>query len=521
MKKRFVLFLALVMLLSLVSCGSSPDSEPAADNGGGSEASGEKKDSVILATSGEPYLFYALSAKGCSGDDNLVLSNVYDCLTFLNDDGSISPGLAEKWDISEDGLEYTFYLRKGVKFHDGSEMTAEDVKFTYDKGAEGPLGSALFINYSSCEILDDYTVKITLTDPYAAFLYGAASRLGGICSKAYYEKVGDEGYLEAPIGTGPYKFVQAVSGDRIEFEAFEDYWRGAPAIQNVTIKIVTDTNTQVIGLENGDYDVVRAPSIETCVRFDSNDKVDWAYGDSTGRITMYLGAWGGRNGEDKNFRKAVQYAINKEEINEGANAGYATILDIDMCPMYGGYPSGGYEVVEYDAEKAKEYLAQSSYDGGEFDILVKVGTTYETAAKIIQAQLNAVGIKAKITAVDNTTYSDLWMAGNYDGIIYDNLCSLVDADGMSTFFRPLEMGYIYTQNSQYPKTDEIYALCMEGRAHQGDEREPYYVEACNIITEEAYLVPLYNGLNTVAFNAQLKGVTAHCLGTYNFYQWSW
>lgn len=96
-----------------------------------------------------------------------------------------------------------------MKFQNGYDFSAEDVKFTFDKGAAGPLGSALFVNYKSCEIVDDYTVKIYLTSPYAGFLYGVASRLGGICSKAYYEEVGDEGYLEAPVGTGPYRLVEA------------------------------------------------------------------------------------------------------------------------------------------------------------------------------------------------------------------------------------------------------------------------------------------------------------------------
>lgn len=507
-----ILALLLVTVLALTGCGSGRR------NGAGAEETG--RNSVILATAGEPYHFYALSEEGCAGDDNLVLSNVYDCLTFLEADGSISPGLAESWSISEDGLCYTFYLRKGVKFHNGYDFTAEDVKFTFDKGAVGPLGSALFVNFKSCEIVDDHTVNIYLKAPYAGFLFGVASRLGGICSKAYYDEVGDAGYLEAPVGTGPYKFVEARSGEKIVLAANADYWRGAPAIKEVTIQIVPDVSTQLIGLECGDYDAVRNPSIDSCVRLNGNKELAWNYTDSTGRITLYLAAWGGRIGEDKNFRRAVQYGINKQEINVGTNSGYATILDIDMCPMYEGYPEKGIMTVDYDPVKAREYLAASKYNGRKFEILCQSGTTFEIAAKILQSQLMDIGIATEVIAVDNTTYTELELSGNFDAVIREQLSSMVDADGASTYFNTTP-GFAYTRNCRYPLAEEIYPLFEQGRAVQGDERIPYYTQACNIITEEAYLVPLYNGIITVAYNAELQGVQAHCLGTYNFFQWSW
>ena len=513
MRKRQSLcfLLAAALLLGLSGCASGQEDRKGKDGG---------PSSVILATSGEPYRFYALSDEGCAGDDNLVLSNVYDCLTFLEADGSISPGLAERWEISDDGLCYTFYLRRGVKFHNGTELTARDVKFTYDKGAAGPLGSGLFINFESCEIVDDYTVEIRLTAPYAGFLYGVASRLGGICSLDYYNEVGDEGYLEAPIGTGPYMLTEAITGEKIVLTAFEDYWRGTPAIDEVTIAIVPNVSTQIIGLENGDYDAVRNPPIDACSHLDGNPDISWDYTDSTGRITLYLAAWGGRLGEDLNFRRAIQCGIDKQEVNIATSSGYATILDIDMCPMYGGYPEEGIVTVDYDPEQAREYLEASGYAGENFDILVKSGTGEETAAKVIQSQLIELGINCSVTAVDNTTYSELQYSGTFDSIIREQLSSMVDADGASTYFNTTP-GYAYTKNCKYPLAETIYPLFVKGREVQGDEREPYYVEACNLITEEAYLVPLYNGLIAVAYSSGLQGVEAHCLGTYNFYHWSW
>lgn len=485
--------------------------------GGSQETTTAKpvKDSVSLVVAGNPYRFFGLSAKGCGGDDNLVLSNVYDCLLTLEADGSLTPGLAESYTVSEDGRTYTFKLRKGVKFHDGSEMKSADVKFTFDMGAKGPLGKALFINFDHCNIIDDYTVEIGLTAPFAAFPYGVASRLGGICSKAYWEKVGDEGYLAAPIGTGSYKFKEYVNGDHIALTAFDECWRGAPAIKNVTIALVSDTNTRILGLQNGDYDVMRDPSIEMCGRFDKMDNIKTSIGDSTARITVTLNAWSGI-GKDLNFRKAVQAAINKDDINMALNNGAATILKVDICPMYGGYPDF-VQGVPFDKEAAKKYLAASSYKGEEFAISCQAGTNYETVAKVMQAQLIDIGIKCTVAAVDNMTYEQKNKNRNYDASVINEASSLIDADSIATQFTPSR----FDKAVWYPRAEEIYKLAQTGRSLQGDARAKIYGQIAQILLDEAYTIPLYNGINTVAYNANLEGVKAHCLGYYNFRYWNW
>lgn len=504
MKKIVVLLLVLAMFAPLFAQGAS-------------DTASTKKDSVNFVIAGNPYRFYALSSKGCGGDDNLVLANVYDCLLALEADGTLSPALAESYTVSEDGLTYTFYLRKGVKFHDGSLMTAEDVKFTFDHGAEGPLGKALFINYDHCTIIDDYTVEIVLSSPFAAFPYGASSRLGGICSKSYWEKVGDEGYFENPIGTGAYTIAEYVNGDHITLKAFEDHWRGAPEIKTVNIRMVADTNTQILGLQSGDYDVMRNPSIEQCSRFDAMKGIATSVGDSTARITVTINAWDGI-GKDINFRKAVQAAINKDDINMAINNGKATILDIDICPMYGGYPySVEMNLAEYNPEKAKEYLAASSYDGREYSIIATAGTTYETVAKIMQAQLLEIGINCVVNSVDNMTYEDVGKKRNFDLRIVDEASSLIDADSIATQFTPSR----FDESVWYPRAEEIYALAQSGRGLQGVEREKVYGEIAQILIDEAYTIPLYNGVYTVAYNENLQGVEAHCLGYYLFRYWSW
>lgn len=536
MKKVTTMIIAASMLLGLCACGSgeadnSSQGETAApaaqetdapeENTAQETTGGETKDTIVLATSGEPYRFYAQGSQSCAGDDNLALSNIYDCLLFLEPDGSLTPALAESYDVSEDGLTYTFHLRQGVKFHNGEEMTAEDVKLTFDTGAAGPIGSALFVNYESCDIVDDYTVDMHLTSPYAAFPYGVASRIGGIICKSYFDEVGEEGYYAAPIGTGPYKFVEYVKGDHTTLTANEDYWRGVPAIKNVVIQTVADTNTQILGLRNGDYDVVRDPAIDVCLTLDDDPNVTWAKENSVGRVTMYMNSWGAGPGKDINFRKAIQAAVNKDDVNQAMYSGEADILDIDVCASYGGCPDPGtYKVVEYDVEAAKGYLADSGYDGSsEWKILVQSGSRYESGAKVIQAQLMSIGINCVVDAKDNASYMEEYKAREWDAIIADNLSSLVDADSLMTYHSMASWWDPAVQGS--PRDPEIWDLIQEGRATQGDARKPIYASIADIVTEEAYDIPLVNSIVTVAYNKKLQGMKAHCLGNYNFYYCSW
>lgn len=521
-KALAVLLAAATSFALLTSCGktASPPSgtSPVTPSAGSTGSTG--KDSAILATSGEPTRFFPSGSEGSNGNDYLVLNNIYDTLVFLDADGTLKPCLAKDWDISEDGLCYTFNLQEDVKFHDGSAMTAEDVVFSFDLAVQNSTGKALIINYDHAEAVDAKTVKIYLTAPYAAFLNGCASRSGGIISKAYFEKEGEEGYQKAPIGTGPYKLISAVSGDTITLEAFQDYWNGPAAIKNVYIKTMTDASTQIISLESGDIDAIRSPSISSCLNLSEASGATWGSGDSAGRVTMHISSNKGQPGENADFRKAVQAAINKEDLVAGATEGYANIIDIDMCPSYSGHPEG-YKVVKQDVEKAKQYLADSGYSGAEFQIIVEAGTVSDTTAQIIQAQLMEIGINCTINAVDTPTFNDLWYAGSYGAMIRNTSSSLIDADGFLNFFMATEANYAQTLNNQHPRTKEIYDLGLQARAAQGEARKELYRQMVDICTDEAYEVPLFANPSTMAYRADLQGVKIYPLGVVYFYDWSW
>jgi len=502
-----ILFAAVMCVGVLAGCAASATGEPVRDH-------------VILATIGEPVLFYPLSDRGSTADDFLVLSNVYDTLTFLNADGSLSPGLAESWEILDDGNRIRLAIRQGVQFHDGSVMTVEDVVFSLERGAAGPLGAALLPNFGRAEVVDGSTVDIHMESPHAAIMTGLSSRVAPIVSKAYFDRVGMQTYMEAPIGTGPYKFISAVSGDVITLEAFENHWRGEPSIKTVFIRVMPDAATQIIALENGDVHALRNPSITTCLRLDEARGVAWTGIDSVSRITLFLSEWGGSPLEDRNVRRAIQHAINKEDINIGVNEGMARVLDIDLAPMYGGHPTD-YLVVPHDLDIARQYMAASNYNNEEIVIVTRANTPEETATRIIQAQLMDIGLNVMVNAVDGVTYNELWIGGLYDGVILAATSSLVDSDHFSATFMVPEAGFAFSQHSQYQRTREIYDIMMHSRTIMGPERAEIIRQAVDIATEEAYLVPLYNMIQTIAYNTGLSGVEAHCLGIFNFRFWSW
>ncbi len=485
----------LIPVLLLSGCGNIALSDASAD-------------AVTIATSGEPYRFFPQSKGGCGGDDNLVLCNLYDCLFRLENDGSLSPALATSCEESEVGLSYTFKIREGVTFHNGYPLTADDVKFTFDLGSEGPLGKALFINYESSEVLDKYTVRINLSAPYSAFLYGASSRLGGIVSRMYYDKVGESGYMEHPIGTGPYKFVNYVSGDYTRLEANENYWNGTPEIKAVTVKIVSDPNTQILGLKNGDYDLVRNPLISTVSKFGPEDNCCFDVTEGTGPIILYLAEWSGPC-KDINFRKALSFAIKKDDINTFIFENYSNPLEVSMCKMYGGYVDSGDGVRTnvYDPEKAAYLLGLSEYSGEAFEITVPSESQLERIGKVIQAELLDIGINCKLRTVDSMSYNEAQNSRNYDSILIENISSLIDADSLSTLHR-LDR---WDDDHCYGRDAQIAALLNAGRSVPDDERTAYYVDACNIIHDEAYEVPLLSDLITIAYSKRLSGVEAHCL----------
>lgn len=535
MKKRILTGLAaLFTAISLAGCGGASDAQPAVSPSGSQaqtvpeksgQALGSTKQSVKVACAAEPDCFYPYHAeKSTNMDEVPILHNVFETLIKLGPDNEQLPLLATEWELSDDALTYTLKLRDDVDFSNGDHMTAKDVKFSLDSAVSISGGKSMLANYESTEIVDDYTVKIHLSAPYAAFLNTLASRYALVVDQALYENIGEAGYDEAPVGTGPYKFVERVSGDHISLEANENYWGGEPPIKNVIFAIMTDTNTQLISLENGDIDVLinGNPSVLSNLK---TDKIKYVLKDASTIDNFRFNCAKGP-AADLNFRKAVQSGMNREDINIGVYNGLATVGDMPAAPGFSGRPDDGtYRAITYDPDKAREYLAASNYNGEEFSIVCVSGTKDEVAAQIIQGQLMELGINCTVNAVDASSYSALGeQSGEYGARLRFGGVSALDADGgfyFQYYSDSVTKGGGFYASMAY--SDELDAKIMEGREESdADRRKQIYAECTDILNENVFGITIYYDINACAYNADLSGVVPRSLsGLYYFNDWSW
>lgn len=509
MKKLVALILALTMVASMAILTSA--------------SAASDKESVVVGCAAEPDCFFPGHSKlNTNMDEVPILHNVYESLIKLGPNNEREPLLATEWTVSEDGTVYTLKLREGVKFSNGNDFNAEDAAYALNLYGPSPNGAAQLGNYDYTEALDEYTIAIHLTDPYAPFLNALAGRYALMFDKETFEEVGEDAYNEHPIGTGPYLFTERVSGDHVQLDYNPNYWGEEPTIKHVTWKVLTDTNTQMVALESGEIDVLTRANIAALQNLMS-DQVEWQAKDASSIENLTFNCAIAPT-KDINFRKAVQYAINKEDVNIGVFNGAATVGDIPIAPGFSGRPDAGqYEVINYDPDKAREYLAASNYNGEPFVIATVSGSSDEISAQIIQGQLIEIGINCQVNAMDGSTYNDATTTGAFNATNRFGGVSVLDADGMfyswnkanalknGAYFDPMHF------------SDELDQLMIDGRKGvDPEERKAIYAKACDIITDNAWAVTIFYDVNAVAYNKNLTGVVPRSLnGLYFFNDWNW
>ncbi|MEZ5673889.1 peptide/nickel transport system substrate-binding protein [Thalassovita litoralis] len=355
-----------------------------------------KSDIVVAMQLEPPHLDPTSAAAGAI--DSVLYSNVFEGLTRFASDGAVIPGLAESWDISEDGKTYTFHLRNGVKFHDGTAMDAEDVKFSLDRArAEDSANAqkALFKGIEAVEVVDPATVKVTLSAPNGSFLFNMAWGDAVIVAPESIENIKTK-----PVGTGAFQFSNWVQGDKIDLTKNADYW-GTPAkLDKVTFKFISDPTAAFAAVMAQDVDAFAGfPAPENLPQFEADPRFQVLVGSTEGETILAM------NNKQPPFdnvkvREAVAHAIDRQAIIDGAMFGYGTPIGTHFAPHNPDYEdltglSG------YDPELSKKLLAEAGFaDGFKTTLKLPPPSYARRGGEIIAAQLRAVGIETEISNLE-------------------------------------------------------------------------------------------------------------------------
>ena len=339
MKKKVSLAMILILVITALSgCGGN---ETESENG-------EVKDSLVVRATID---FTNLDPHNHNTASGFMLDpQIFDPLVIMNDATmEIVPCLAENWEISEDGTEYTFHLKEGVTFHNGSAFTASDVKFSFERVLNGTYLNNVINMVESVEVIDDYTVKMVLDAPFAAFL-NQVQQIYIVDEDTINEQ--GEACFKEPVGTGPYKFVEWDETEQsVSLEAYEEYHDTPASIRYLEFKVITDVNTAAIALESGDIDV--APKIDANAYYSLKENENIVI-DSAPTSYMFYVIFNNDNGitSNKLFRQAISCAIDREAIVMVNSDGLDQVTDGYVYDGVTGY-SGGVSMYEYDVEKAK------------------------------------------------------------------------------------------------------------------------------------------------------------------------
>lgn len=427
-----------------------------------------------------------------------VLENVYDTLVETDANLDMQPALAESWEVSDDQLTWTFTLRDGVTFHDGSDFTSEDVVYSYRRIIDEELANAWKLaSIADIQAPDDTTVVITLTQPSPNLL----SNLGGFKGVAIVssENVESGDITTAPVGTGPFSLAEYVAGDHITLGANPDYWGGAPAIGGVEYRFISEPATALAALRAGEIDWTDVVPPQQVEELEGDEELELGVAPSSDYWYLALNErrepW-----SDVRVRQAIAYAIDRDAILQAVSYGTATANQLAIPEQSIWYTE--YDGYSTDLERAQELLAEAGYAGGALDLLAT--TDYPetiTAAQIIASNLEPLGIEVSIRQMDFSQWLDEQDAGNFDMLMMGWLGN-IDPDD----FYYSQHHSAGTSNAQGYANPEVDSLLDAARIETDQPtRADLYAQAATIIADEASYIYLYNPSVVQAWSPVVSG----------------
>jgi len=367
-----------------------------------------------------------------------------------------APSLAESWSISEDNLTHEFVLRPGVKFHDGTPVTAEDVKFSFER-YHGTSKDLLKNMVAAVETPDDRHVRFKLKEPWPDFLtfYASATGAGWIVPKKYVEKVGDEGFKNKPIGAGPYKFVSFNPGLELVLEAFDDYWRKTPSVKRLVMKVIPDEATRTAALKAGEVDIAYSIRGELAAEVQQTPGLalkpvvlqapNWLY---------FPEQWDPKSPWSKlQVRQAANLAIDRVGMSKALFLGYCKVTNNAVVPYTFNYYWQPPDAV-YDPARARKLMAEAGYAGG-FDAgLMYCDSSYANMAEVSVNNLAEIGIRTRLQPIERAGFFAGYAAKKYErGIIQGASGAFGNAATRMAAFVVKGGAFAY---GSYPDIDELF-----------------------------------------------------------------
>ena len=512
---RSILVIVLLLTVGLTGCGGESTKKSSSGGNG-------NNDVFIFGRGGDSISLDPISES--DGESFRVTGQIYENLvTYAKDDMTIVPGLAESWEVSDDGMTYTFELKQGVTFHDGADFNAQAVVDNFERWLNGTeeqypyFGSFGGFKGSPDLVIDavkaegEHTVVFALNRPSSPFLRNLAQSAIAIASPKAIKEDADK-LKEAPVGTGPYQFVEWKKGDRITIERYEDYHGEAAKIKQVIFRVIPDNTTRFNALQNGEIDLM-----------DGLNPTDREHVEANGDLSLYVRpsmnvGYIGFNVEkapfdDVKVRQALNMATNKAEIIDSFFAGGAEPAKNPMPPAVEGY-NDAIEDYPYDLDAAKKLLAEAGHaDGFEIDLwYMPVARPYMPegmkVAEILQAEWQKIGVTVHLKTVDWATYAATLRTGEWGAFMIGWTSDNGDPDSFLNVL--LGGGNINGTNFARYNNPAVNKLLQAGQSEMDSQkRRELYEEAQVFIKEDAPWIPLVHSNPLIAGVKGLKGYTPH------------
>jgi len=393
-----------------------------------------------------------------------MLYAIHDALVRPYPGQKMGPSLAESWEESEDGLTYTFKLRPGLKFHNGDPVTADDVKFSFNR-YQGTGAQTFKDHVSEVEIVDPLIVRFHLKESWPDFMtfYGITATAAGIVvPKKYLTEVGDDGFKRHPVGAGPYKFVSSKPGVEVVLEADPGYWRRVPAVKTLVMRSIPDATTRALTLKTGEADIAYAldGTAAEGIKDDPDIKIV-ATNHASSQWIEFTEQWEPKSPwHDRRLRLAANYALDRQAISDAGCLGFCPPAGV-IVPRVMDYALQ-VAPTPYDPAKAKRLLAEAGYpngiDAGEFAAI----PGFPTIAEAVMNYLNAAGIGVKLKQMERAAFYGDWQAKRLRGVFMTGAGNSGNAASRVEAFIQSKGAYAY---GGYPDIDELFRQQATERDH--------------------------------------------------------